>query len=315
MPLSELVAATRVVAAGCSSGTPGEPTLTLKYRPATSRGTLVREFLLNHRLPGAQCLEQDDGPLGRGSGARPGCVALPTLCPLFYAGYNLLTCDSRFSSAAPDFVLHYTTNRNGAQYRYPADQKNTHCPQNSYLDNWNEPKCALLRDCFVRSLQQEVDPHVFHSDGELDIRSIASVLADRCLCLQPQFDLLGACQMELNFESKTRSTYKEILDATNPMLGLTDEDIMTCFVPQCDARMGLEPEGWKKLFGSGGSDKLTSLMQSNMFSTVPEIVTRTQSVVLTQRPEGCGRTLVHVLQRECDGPASFGAWAHFVSEG
>ncbi|EPY24724.1 hypothetical protein AGDE_04675 [Angomonas deanei] len=306
-PLEESLRYTTVAKA---VGVDGVERKTLVYDPPTSRGTIIKEFLHGGDLP------RVDGTCGTG--------VPPSLQPPYYAGYNLLTCESVFGKPpgkdTTPFSMEYTSNRFYAPHRQTAQNSTVHCLQNTFIDNWAEPKSRLLRDLFQEQLDRTLLP--LRAGQAVDAKAVASQFADHCLCAQPNFDLLADVRRLEGLSEKSETAEKELHDlrellhSTNPFSGFTKSELENHFK--------LSPSDYADSFDEKkiSHDVLKeAYLQKNIF--VPAQAnygTEMQSMVLVERQPGCeALPIVHFLQRRVQNrenePVQFDKWVHYTIVG
>lgn len=315
--VAEAVAHTKVVPAGAEGRS-------LLYEPPTSRGAIIRNFLADGTLPG------DSSESGSEEGLPP------LLQPPFYAGYNLVTCESLFgkgsSSNSEDgqgempFTAHYTSNRFHAACREPLSHGEVHCLQNSFMDNYAEPRSAALRDLFRQVLADTVPPAPVGEGPPLaasEAEAIATAFADRCLSATPNYDVAGMLRAEEEETASTATTAAKIGQGKKDGTAATT---LEGLVRSSDPRLGFSPEELAALFPAGGDEPLTDgdaaareiALQRNVYvAPIAGYGTRVQSVVFTERTVdgGAAEYQTHFCQRAA--PAAAGAsgspWAHFIA--
>lgn len=348
-PLTEALAHTKCIP--CPVSPPDGNARTLVYEPPTSRGTIVREFLMDGRLPGqGRCAEWEEQ------------LPAPLRAP-YYAGYNLVTCDSLFGGAddldgsggrwpsaedaSQPFAVRYTTNRFHVEDGVPLSHGEVHCLQNSFLDDWVEPKCRRLRSLFEGVLQHAVQPLSTKENGAngrgegltaVQVRALATAFADTCLCDTSRYDLRRMMEEEEGQQQQQRRregapegqespmTLKELLHSADPRLGFTDEELQGYFPPtpaQAATRTGGgDDDGGASPITDGGSMEQECYLQRSIFMEPHNgYGTRTQSVVLTERcdnGDGVGVSYrTHFCQRPVGpvgngGGGVSGPWVHYV---
>ncbi|KEG12930.1 hypothetical protein DQ04_01321030 [Trypanosoma grayi] len=284
MPLTEVVRRMRVHTTPAADG---GTNVRLEFVPDLSRGNIVRDFLTEGRLPGS----------GAASSSYGTAQLSASLAPPYYDGYNLLTAKSLFHPK--QLQLMYTTNRYGAEHQYPTDHDVIHCLQNSYIDNWMEPKSALLRERFKAALTE-----FMLADGSpYEADSVATSFASSCLCAEPKFDLLQELQAG-KAPAEKLCEYRQVLDAPMPYHGYDGESELA------------------QLYGAGlrspvhfptdGYEEQVNFFQRNIFSTGQSYGTRTQTVVVVEKSSGEGGLTVHFSQRECVTSKINKQWKHFT---
>ncbi|RNF03513.1 hypothetical protein TraAM80_05685 [Trypanosoma rangeli] len=294
MPLDEVVRRMRVHARPAEHG---GTNVSLAFVPHASRGHIVRDFLLEGKTPG-DCLSSSSLSTHSFSTVEMELMGLrPSLAPPYFRGYNLLTAESLFDSRK--LHLLYTTNRYAAEHKSPVQHGITHCLENSYLDNWKEPKSALLRERFEEAVSKFIPTDAAPYDAEY----VANSFASHCLCLEPQFDLRDEILAGKGSPEVLRE-YEEVLDATLPYNGYNGEKEL------------------KKLYGGGLRPPLrfptefyrevANFHERNIFSSNPTYGTRAQTAVVVEKVPDGEKTIVHFSQRDCDPGGAHKLWRHFT---
>ncbi|CAJ1014742.1 putative Transport and Golgi organization 2 [Leishmania shawi] len=305
--------------------------VTLAYNPPTSRGTLIRDFLLTGILPG-------DAGASLGNNALAAALPAVLRAPPYYAGFNLLSCDDlrRGGDACEDGkvdvgtpkherrhlgsanatapAILYTTNRYFAEHRRPVTPGQVHCLQNSYLDNIHgEPITARLGQLFTDALHRVIDPIAAekHSSSTAAIApavvaEVATALADECLCDRCHFDLLK--MEETAFSATEAATIHAQLHSNNPLMGFTDNELHAYVEKGTVGGGGGDASAH---LCDGGAAMREAYLQSSIFK--PPFCgygTRVQSMVLVERvaaapetftnatPRAGTTTVIHFYQRE-----------------
>lgn len=373
-PLSEILAHTSVVDPVSAGGDDdnrdgGEKRVTLRYTPPTSRGSILRGFLMHGVFPGEtvsstlKCSVEDkdtekenDSNSDDGSTSHQLTTSLSnrvvtrslSLSAPYYAGYNLLTVDSLFRSSdttdthdttsSPHSAISvcYTSNRYDVPHAALVPSHAVHCLQNSYLDNWKEPKSVLLKALFSTALERFVHPldtsSVSSSPSsssssktnsplsKSELHTLCSQLADHCLCATPQFPIKEMAKAERK-AAADRASYAEVgvtsqplndlLHSTSPLLGFTAEELQTYFV------IGAADE-----LTDGGSFEKECELQTDIYSRPHNgYGTRMQSAVIVERVKeqnsGRERCIAHVAQRDvtaCPEAPTTAPWISFSIE-
>ncbi|RNF09712.1 uncharacterized protein Tco025E_06942 [Trypanosoma conorhini] len=294
MPLDEVVRRMRVRSTAAEDG---GTNVSLEFIPHISRGHIVRDFLREGKTPG-DFLPPQSSPSHSFSSAEMELMRLrPSLAPPYFEGYNLLTAESLFDSR--QLRLLYTTNRYAAEHKSPAQHGVVHCLANSYLDNWKEPKSALLRERFEEAVSKFIPIDAAPYDAEY----VADSLVSHCLCLQPEFDL----QKEIMAGSRSPEVlreYEDVLQASLPYNGYKGEEEL------------------KKLYGEGLCPPvhfptkfyrdIANYHERNIFCSHSMYGTRTQTAVVVEKLRDGDGTIVHFSQRECDVAGAHKPWRHFA---
>ncbi|KPA77493.1 hypothetical protein ABB37_06883 [Leptomonas pyrrhocoris] len=283
-PLSHIRDYTTVVPVRPELRDPARPDAkTLSYDPPSSRGTIVKDFLLDGELPRETA--GDSFP----------CPPHSPLTPPFYAGYNLLTSDtlrtvSATSSSSPSSpAVAYTTNRYGAQYRCPVTPGEVHVLQNSFLDNTlGEPISARLRERFESALQEVVMPLSESAAAAYSVTDVATKLADACLCDRHHFDI---AQMMKNGETAdapaaaaAAAALNTTIHSTNPLLGFSAVEMQEFFGRDQSAASTSSSPSAPLHLSDGGAALLEMHLQASVLKTpLGGYGTRVQSMVLVER--------------------------------
>ncbi|KAK7196995.1 NRDE protein [Novymonas esmeraldas] len=297
-PLAHIRAHTAVVSLPTSCPAPhrecAAASATLAYRPSTSRGTVVKDFLQSGALPRDVTRHGSDA-VATEAGETP-----------YYAGFNLITCDDLRRVGESADVL-YTTNRYGAEHRCPAAPGEVHTLQNSFLNNVSgEPISARLGDLFSAALARVVGPiaaagatapsaHISPLSAAAVV-DVATALADTCLCDRHAFDLVGMATSAAAMHAQ--------LHSNDPLLGLKDEELLSFF----GGSRGADGSGEALHLCDGGAAVREAHLQSSIFKA-PRLGhgTRVQSMVMVERvaaPSSVGGghaapdTLIHFCQRD-----------------
>ncbi|KAH9586343.1 Transport and Golgi organization protein 2 [Trypanosoma melophagium] len=287
MPLTEVVRRMEVHATPSNDG---GTNVDLEFVPDFSRGCIVSGFLSQGHLPG------DDVS----SSTNASCLPSPSLAPPYFAGYNILTAENLFNAEGTQLL--YTTNRYAVQHRTPTSHGVVHCLQNSYMDNWMEPKAVLLRDSFEEALTKFIPT----AETPYDAENVSTSLASSCLCLEPQFDLLKELQLHKEPVEKLQE-YQNVLNASMPYLGYDGESELTHLYGA-----GLQPPFH---FPVDEYMERANFLQQNIFVTGQKYGTRTQTVVAVERKQpndDNSATIVHFSQRECSSRIAHKPWKHFT---
>ncbi|ORC86038.1 uncharacterized protein TM35_000312240 [Trypanosoma theileri] len=286
MPLTEVVRRMKVHATPLADG---GTNVELEFIPDLSRGCIVSDFLSQGNLPGDNI----------SSLTNEYKFPSPSLAPPYFAGYNILTAENLFNVQGTQLL--YTTNRYAVQHRAPTNHGVVHCLQNSYMDNWMEPKTLLLRKSFEEALGKYIPTDEVPFDEENVATSLAS-----CLCLEPQFDLQK--EILLHKEPKEKlEEYQNVLDASMPYLGYDGESELIRLYGA-----GLQPPVH---FPVSKYLERANFLQRNIFATSPNYGTRTQTVVTVERKQpnnDNSETIVHFSQRECSTSNTHRPWKHFT---
>lgn len=249
----------------------------LQYTPTTSRGAIIHDYLARGVLPGDP--SATDTP--------------PSLAPPYYAGYNLLTCPSLYG-AGGELALAYTTNRYGVEYAAPVAPRAVHCLQNSFVDDWREPKSRVLRDLLSAALPEVLGS--LPAGAPLDAVAAATALADRCLDAAPGLDLVA---LSKGPDAVKAAEATAVLTSGSAMNGFSADEL--------EQHFGAHP------YSPVAEERMEAWLQANI--CVPPYKgygTRTQSVVLVERTAagvaaGEGECVVHILQRAAQGDRT---WVH-----
>lgn len=307
-PLSHIRRYTKAVPVRPELRPPSQPDAkTLLYAPPSSRGTIVKNFLLSGELPAETATDAGAGP-----------PHSPLRAP-FYAGYNLLTCVTlRTTATTADLPLvHYTSNRYGAEYDCPVAAGAVHVLQNSYLDNTaGEPVSARLRELFEAALHEVVLPLAEDAAASYSVTDIATRLADACLCDRSNFDIAEMMKEggdELAKEvagSSTAAAVKATVQSTNPLLGFSDAELQEFFGANSSDNnsSAAGSKAAPTVFTDGGAAVIEAHLQASILKTpVGGHGTRVQSMVLvervpvTTRADGAAETyaeVIHFCQRD-----------------
>jgi uncharacterized protein with NRDE domain len=279
-PLSHIRRYTKAVPVRPELRSPAQPdAVTLVYDPPSSRGTIVKNFLASGTLPTETPIDSFPNP-----------PRSPLTAP-FYAGYNLLSCDTLRSTdggggasrEAP--AVFYTTNRYGAQYRCPVSAGEVHVLQNSFLDNTQgEPISARLRQLFETALHDVVMPLGENPSATFSVVDVATRLVSTCLCDRSNFDVAemmrGSDGGSASAESEaTAAAVRATVHSTNPLLGFHEAELHEFFRGgDGGATDALHP------FNDGGAALIETYLQANILKVpVGGHGTRVQSMVLVER--------------------------------
>ncbi|EKF30958.1 hypothetical protein MOQ_005212 [Trypanosoma cruzi marinkellei] len=288
MPLAEIVQRMKVHATPAEDG---GTDVFLTFNPDLSRGCIVGDFLKEGRVPG------DGVPSSSLSTEEAMHVPTSLLSSPYFDGYNLLTVESLFNPHQVQLL--YSTNRYAAQHRFPAEHGVIHCLQNSYLDNWMEPNCTLLRKRFEEALKTFLPTGVTPYDADY----VADSLASYCLCLEPNFDLQQEIQNG-KLSPEVIQGYQQVLDASLPYKGYNGEvELIQLY------GAGLKPPVH---FPMDCYKEYNNFQQRNIFVSHGMYCTRSQTTVVVETmPDGAG-TVIHFSQRNCNVGKAHGPWKHFT---
>ncbi|KPI86287.1 hypothetical protein ABL78_4634 [Leptomonas seymouri] len=285
-PLSHLRRYTKVVPVRRELRNAVQPDAqTLLYEPPSSRGTIVKNFLLKGELPCAT-----------GNASFPIPPRSP-LMPPFYAGYNLLTCDTLRTAAASLFALQlaapsmcYTTNRYGVEFNYPVSPGNVHVLQNSFLDNTlGEPISARLRKLFESACEEVMMPLSDSAAASYSVTDIATRLADACLCDHCSLDTAQMIKegetANASAETKAAATaVKTTIHSTNPLLGFSEAELQEFFGSGSSTAATSLSSPVPIPFSDGGAALVEAYLQSSILKApLGGYGTRVQSMVLVER--------------------------------
>ncbi|KAH8604960.1 putative Transport and Golgi organization 2 [Trypanosoma vivax] len=283
MPLQEVRLRTRV---HTSAAVDGGTNVWLEFVPDASRGCIVQNFLVDGTLPGHGIKL-----------SAPSTWLTPSLMPPYYSGYNLLTANSLFDRQGPQLL--YTTNRYGAEHALPTEHGVVHCLQNSYLDNWMEPKTSRLRALF----QAALDGVLPKGTDAYDEEAVAEQFTSSCLRAQPSYDLLrdiesgsGPAQMLIE--------YQQVLDASLPYSGYNGETEL--------ARLYGEELQPPLHFPIDEHVRISNFRQRDIFVKGGAFGTRTHTVVVVERGPSDGKTVVHFSQCDVGTGDVQRVWKHFA---
>jgi len=198
---------------------------------------------------------------------------------------------------------------------------------NSFLDNFDgEPASAHLKDLFTAALKDVVDPlATAEAPGSLvDVVAVATELADRCLCAQPQFNLE---EMITRAPATQAVAMTSLLEGSDPLLGLSADDRRSLLKHVVEVG---EKEGGERgreslinssrpsqslvspadIFANGNSRVKEAYLQSNVLKLHRHgYGTRMQSVVLAEHVPA---TVYSKGSNSCSGAASGGGEASMV---